>query len=216
MIYYAILYYTVLYFSILYYTILYYTILYYTILYYTILYYTILYYTLRLNHIILHYMIGQRKLLRPISLPRLSLLRLLDSNLWEMPHGREFNPLTSRFCLPQTLRSPESRFGELAVGTWMSRGCWLRQNNLRWSTLWYTTIIVYYIVLYYVIDFQGVEFLGPRGISHRFRLRYYEVADSRFADCAAAPGCSEATKQTWGMWSQDLTKTDIILGVKLD
>ena len=51
--------------------------------------------------------------LRPISIPRLSLLRFVDSKLQGNPLWTwEFHPLNLRFCLSQTLRNPESWYGD--------------------------------------------------------------------------------------------------------
>ena len=47
--------------------------------------------------------------LRPISLLRITLLRLLDSSFPALWISKLFHPLSSRFCSSQTLWSPESR-----------------------------------------------------------------------------------------------------------
>ena len=52
---------------------------------------------------------------RPISLLRLSLLRLLDSNSpGNSLQAREFHPSDLRFCSSRTLRNPESLSGDWA------------------------------------------------------------------------------------------------------
>ena len=67
--------------------------------------------------------------LRPISLQRLSLLRLLDSNFQENPLWTwEFHPLKLRFCLSQTLWTPDSQQGD-----WLYNGtpaaAWKEMNK---------------------------------------------------------------------------------------
>ena len=103
-----------------------------------------------------------RRVVRPISLLRISLLRLLDSDflgnsLWTW----EFKPLKLRFHLSETLWNPESQYRDwpyhLPSVRHLSHVTCLYYTILYYTIPYHTIRIPYYTIIYYTIHYTYIH-----------------------------------------------------------